>query len=279
MKFYNSKINLHFSGSLISRNETSVVCDKNKCYRNVNASHQILSNLIIKLSAKVRQINLSGITQLYNNLDSLSNHTKLLQNKTNKDIEFLNSIEKQNAVNQKNLTSFYDKIADMTKFKQQNFELNKTITDLDSKYKSIKNVLYSKSNANEKCLDATNKQLNLTNNVHNLKNFDKKLAKNFSKIKNKVDNLNNNIKTTFQIAVKTKNDLDKIEVPEQAVENYLNETENKLNHSVMVLKQNGQLLEDILSRKFLLTNICLYKYCLLFILYTNSTLCIFKFIL
>lgn len=215
----------------------------------MNATHQTLLKLINKVEAKVRQINYSGITQLYTNLEIFSNDTELLRNKTNKNIKFLNLIEKRNTIIQKNVTSLNYKIANISKFNQENLELNQTITELDDKYRNLKDIFYQKSNASKKCLAAKDQQLNLTNTVNNIKNIDKKLAKNFTQIKDKVDDLNNNIEKTFQKAVKIKNDLDEIHVPEQVIESYLNDTEIKLNHSVLVLKKNAQLLEDILSGK------------------------------
>lgn len=183
-------------------------------------------------------------------MDTLSNATKLLQNQANKNTKFLSQIEKRNNKSQKNITELYAKIANLSNFKNKKSELNHIINELENDYKSLKNLFYQKNKTSDKCLYEKNKQLNLTNAARDVKRINTALSKYFTQIENKVYNVNNNVVKTFQDAVKTKNDLDTLQIPEKAIQKYLNDTEVKLNHSVIVLTENAQLLENILSGKY-----------------------------
>lgn len=197
------------------------------------------------LSAKVSKIyDLDNLKQDIEELRKTGKETNKIKTQQKNNWKKLNETKHNVNKDEEIVDNILEKLANIEKF-------NKTVNEIldeAKKYEAeFENIWRLGNNTSKICQQAQDKYNEFENIVNGfVKSYDD-AAKNYENEKRKAIDINNKVDKVYKRTLEVQNEFDKLKLPLNVIENYVNDSEIKLNQTIDFLKNNSDLLKELLT--------------------------------
>ncbi|XP_044268911.1 DNA repair protein RAD50-like [Tribolium madens] len=230
--------------------------DQRKCYQNVNSSFNELIQLIDLFNSTSFSVNVSKIYDLnnfekdINELQKIEKDTRKIEVKQDSVFKKLDDTE-LNIIKDQNLVD--EILQKLSNFSNYNNSINEILKEANIYKNNIEDSVRIGKNVSKLCQQGRNKYEELKSILNGLVRNYNDVAKMYDNEVNRTQIVNERVDDVIKEIEKVKKDFDAIKLPINLVENYINDSEEKLQHIIAYLKNNTNTLKELLrdsSEKF-----------------------------
>jgi uncharacterized coiled-coil DUF342 family protein len=221
-----------------------------KCYHSVNTTHGHLLELInlfnaTTSSAKVpKLVDLEQLRNDVRELDKIKNESKMIDKKLRDLDKRVTEAQNNTSNDQRIVEEIIEKLNNISEY---NSAANKILNEANNQRSRAEDAFNLAQNASNKCQQVNDKYKEFQNLLNTVSKEYVGVKKTFDDATTRAKALNKDLGENFQETVKVKNDLEKIKLPANLIEDYLSKSETNMNRIINRLKENADLLKALLE--------------------------------
>jgi chromosome segregation ATPase len=221
-----------------------------KCYHSVNTTHGHLLELInlfnaTTSSAKVpKLVDLEQLRNDVRELDKIKNESKMIDKKLRDLDKRVTEAQNNTSNDQRIVEEIIEKLNNISEY---NSAANKILNEANNQRNKAQDAFNLAQNASNKCQQVNDKYKKFQNLLNTVSKEYVGVKKTFDDATTRAKALNKDLGENFQETVKVKNDLEKIKLPANLIEDYLSKSETNMNRIINRLKENADLLKALLE--------------------------------
>ncbi|EFA01214.1 hypothetical protein TcasGA2_TC010541 [Tribolium castaneum] len=230
--------------------------EQQKCYQSVNISYDELTRLIDLFNSSSSSVNVSKIYDL-NNLEKNINELQTIEEETRKlKVKQDNILTKLNDTEQsiKKDQNLVDEILqELLNFSNYNSSVNEILNEAEKYKNKIEDSVRIGRNVSEVCHQGLNKYKEFESVLNGLVKSYNDVGKIYGEEMNRAKIVNERVDQILKETENVKKYFDEIKLPVNLVENYINDSEERLKHIIEYLRNNTNVLKELLedsSKKF-----------------------------